>query len=288
MVDETRLPQSGARSSASADAVAANPALAPPPLLRVERLSVHFPGPRARFGAAAEPVPAVDDVTLEIPRGQTLGLVGESGSGKSTLARAILRLIPATSGRVMFDGRDVLALDASDLRAWRRRAQIVFQDPLDSLNPRLTVETIVGESLRVHGLVRTRAAQRERVAALLRRVALPADVLDRYPHEFSGGQRQRIGIARALALGPDLLILDEAVSALDVSIQGQILNLLLDLQAELALTYLFIGHNLAVVRHMSSEIAVMRGGRIVERGPADRVLTAPAHEYTRALLNSVG
>lgn len=258
---------------------------APPALLRVSGLAVHFAAPRAARTAGVRPlIRAVDDVSFEIGRGRTFGLVGESGSGKTTLSRAILRLIPATHGRVEFDGLDILGLPRRALRPLRRRMQIVFQDPAGSLNPRLAVETIVGEALHVHGLVRTAAERRARVAALLRRVGLPPDAMFRFPHEFSGGQRQRIGIARALAVEPDFIICDEPVSALDVSIQSQILNLLADLQRDLGLTYLFIAHNLAVVQHVCDEIAVMRTGRIVERQPTDALFADPRHEYTRALL----
>lgn len=261
------------------------------PLLRVENLSVHFPvrgkwarrtrSPRGRGGGC---VRAVDGVSFELGRGQTLGLVGESGCGKSTLARAILRLIPATAGHVYFEGRDFFALSPGDLRPLRRRMQIIFQDPVGSLNPRLRVETIVGEALRVHKLVRTTRQGHDHVARVLTRVGLSADDLRRYPHEFSGGQRQRIGIARALALQPRLIICDEPVSALDVSIQAQIMNLLADLQREFGLSYLFIAHNLAVVRHISAAVAVMYFGRIVEQAPTDELFRNPRHPYTRVLL----
>mgnify|MGYP000850605313 CR=1 FL=1 len=268
------------------------------PLLSVKDLRTYLP---ARHGAgrgkssrdrngsgdAADVIRAVDGVSFTLDRGQTLGLVGESGCGKTTLARTILRLIPATSGQVHFDGRDVLALRGAALRAMRRDMQIIFQDPLGSLNPRLRVESIVGEALTVHGLVRSAAERRERVAELLRRVGLSPDALWRYPHEFSGGQRQRIGIARALALRPKLIICDEPVSALDVSIQSQILNLLNELQAEFGLSYLLIAHNLAVVRHASDRVAVMYKGRIVELAPTDELFDNPQHPYTRTLLAAV-
>ncbi len=256
---------------------------APPALLCVRELRVHFQTRRGLFRRTAAVLRAVDGVSLELPRGRTLGLVGESGCGKSTLARAILRLIPATSGQVVFDGQDVLGLSARELRRLRRSAQLVFQDPYGSLNPRLRVETIVGEALTVHGLVRNRAERRTRVAELLGRVGLAADALDRFPHEFSGGQRQRIGIARALAVQPALLVCDEPVSALDVSIQAQILNLLAELQEQFGLTYLFIAHSLAVVRHLCDEVAVMYLGRIVEYAPADELFANPRHPYTQAL-----
>ncbi|MGD8454655.1 MAG: ABC transporter ATP-binding protein [Phycisphaerae bacterium] len=257
------------------------------PLLQVQNLSVHLPTRGQRWGGDRRMIRAVEDVSLDIHRGRTLGLVGESGCGKSTLARAILRLIPATAGRVFFDGRDVFALGAGELRRLRRRMQIVFQDPLSCLNPRMVVEDLVGEALTVHGLVRTAAERQERVRELLGRVGLSPDALHQYPHEFSGGQRQRIGIARALALQPAIVICDEPVSALDVSVQSQIINLLEDLQAELKLSYLLIAHNLAVIRHCSNEVAVMYVGRIVEQGPAEEVYARPAHPYTRALLAAV-
>jgi len=254
-------------------------------ILRVQELRTYFPARAGGRGGGI--VRAVDGVTFHVKRGSTFGLVGESGCGKSTLARTILRLIPATSGRVWFDGHDLLALPPRRLRALRRDMQIIFQDPLGSLNPRMDVERIVGEALTVHGLVRTRAERRQRVAELLRTVGLSADDLGRYPHEFSGGQRQRIGIARALALNPKLIVCDEPVSALDVSIQSQILNLLADLQAQRGLTYLFIAHNLAVVRHFCDHVAVMYLGRIVEQAPAAELFGNPQHPYTRALLAAV-
>jgi len=254
------------------------------PLLRVADLRVHFAARATYWGRPRRVLKAVDGVSFALTRGRTLGVVGESGCGKSTLARAILRLIPATSGSVYFEGRDVFSLPAPELRHLRRRMQIVFQDPIGSLNPRLRVETIIGEPLRVHGLTRDSRATRERVAALLERVGLSADDLYRYPHEFSGGQRQRIGIARALALEPALIVCDEPVSALDVSIQAQILNLLAELQESLGLSYLFIAHNLAVVQHISDDVAVMYLGRIVEMCPATELYTNARHPYTQALL----
>jgi oligopeptide/dipeptide ABC transporter ATP-binding protein len=249
-------------------------------LLRVENLTTHFrvPGGIVR---------AVDDVSLTLRRGRTLGVVGESGCGKSTLVRTILRLIPATSGRVIFDGVDLLALSRPALRPMRARMQIVFQDPMESLNPRLRVEDIVGEALFVHRRVRTRSECRARVGDLLRQVGLTPEDMDSLPHQFSGGQRQRIGIARALALQPDLVVCDEPVSSLDVSIQSQILNLLADLQTQFGLSYLFIAHDLAVVRQFCDDIAVMYLGRVVEHGPATELFTSPRHPYTRALLAAV-
>jgi len=257
------------------------------PLLRVDGLKTYLPVRRGALRRGPQYLKAVDDVSFELRRGRTLGLVGESGCGKTTLARTILRLIPPTAGTVYFEGGDVGALRGAELRAFRRRAQIIFQDPVASLNPRLRVETIVGEALTVHGLARSARERRERVADLLTRVGLPAEALHRYPHEFSGGQRQRIGIARALALEPSLIVCDEPVSALDVSIQAQILNLLADLRRDFGLSYLFIAHNLAVVQHISDAVAVMYLGRIVEQAPTDVLFSDPRHPYTRALLAAV-
>jgi len=254
-------------------------------LLKVEDLRTWFPVRRGFFSRVRDYVRAVDGVSFRIASGCTLGLVGESGCGKTTVGRTILRLIPATGGRVWFDGRDVFALGRSELRALRRQMQIIFQDPVGSLNPRMTVETIVGEALTVHGIARGRA-RRERVAELLERVGLSPSHMTRYPHEFSGGQRQRIGIARALALNPRLIVCDEPVSALDVSIQSQILNLLADLQDEMHLSYLFIAHNLAVVEHFSDDVAVMYLGRIVETATAREIYANPRHPYTQALLSA--
>jgi len=259
------------------------PAARPESLLRVRGLKTYFPLRRGVFSRVRAWVKAVDDVSFDIARGKTLGLVGESGCGKTTVGRTILRLIPATAGRVLFDGQDLFALNRSELRAMRRRMQIIFQDPVGSLNPRMTVGSIVGEALAVHGIARGRAL-RDRVAALLERVGLSAAHMSRYPHEFSGGQRQRIGIARALALEPDFIVCDEPVSALDVSIQSQILNLLTDLQRELHLSYLFIAHNLAVVEHCSDDVAVMYLGRLVEIASAQEIYGNPKHPYTQCLL----
>ena len=257
------------------------------PLLRVDDLSVQFQLKRGVLGRRGGVVRAVDRVSLSIRRGKTLGLVGESGCGKSTLGRAILRLIPAAGGSVSFDGVDILALGKADMRRMRRRMQIIFQDPSSSLNPRMNIETIVGEALTLHGLVKTRKERRTRVAELLERVGLAPDAISLYPHEFSGGQRQRIVIARALALEPEFIVCDEPVSALDVSIQAQILNLLADLRDEFRLTYLFIAHDLAVVEHFADEVAVMYLGRIVEQAATDELYRNPRHPYTQALLAAV-
>ncbi|HET6427671.1 MAG TPA: ABC transporter ATP-binding protein [Phycisphaerae bacterium] len=232
-------------------------------------------------------VRAVDGVSFDIPRGRTLALVGESGSGKTTVGRSILRLVPVTAGQAFFDGADVLALPERQVRPLRRHMSMIFQDPAESLNPRMTVEHIVAEPLKVHGLCGGRAQRRQRVAELLERVGLSADYAKRYRHEFSGGQRQRIGIARALATEPKFIVCDEPISALDVSIQAQILNLLNDLQDELALTYLFIAHNLAVVEHFADIVAVMYLGRIVETADRDELYANPLHPYTHALFSAV-
>ncbi len=251
------------------------------PLLEVRDLVKRWPG-RGRGG---EGVTAVDGVSFALRRGETLGLVGESGCGKTTLARAVLRLVEPTSGTVLFDGTELGALGTRELRAFRRRAQIVFQDPFGSLNPRMSVGAALLEALRVHGL--GGSDPWSRAAALLERVGLGAEHLRRHPHELSGGQRQRVGIARALSVEPELLVLDEPVSALDVSVQAQILNLLADLRAELRLTCLFVAHDLSVVRHVSDRVAVMRDGRIVETAPTARLFAEPGDPYTRALLDAI-
>lgn len=256
------------------------------PLLQVEHLCKYFPVTGGILSRARGEVRAVDDVSFTLNRGETLSLVGESGSGKTTTGRCILRLIEPSSGSVTFDGQDVLSLNTRELRALRKRMQIIFQDPYSSLNPRLTVSATLSEAIGAHGL-RPRAQRRERVQELLHMVGLPADAAERYPHEFSGGQRQRIGIARALAVEPDLIVCDEPVSALDVSIQAQVVNLLKDLQERLGIAYLFIGHDLSVVRNISHRIAVMYHGKIVEHGESEEVFNHPREEYTKALLAAV-
>lgn len=255
-------------------------------LLEVRGLKKYFPVRSGSFGRGAGEVRAVDDVDLEIRRGETLGLVGESGSGKTTLGRTLVRLIEPTAGAAYFDGVDIFGLDRKGLQRFRRRVQIIFQDPYGSLNPRMTVGDTLREVLHVHRLARGAAADR-RVRELLDLVGLSPSHAGRYPHEFSGGQRQRVGIARALAVEPEFIVCDEPVSALDVSVQAQILNLLLDLQGELGLTYLFIAHDLSVVEHLSDRIAVMYLGRIVEVGETEQVIGTPRHPYTKALLSAV-
>ena len=256
------------------------------PLLSVRDLNTHFPVKRGIFQRTVDHVRAVDGVSFDLAPGETLGLVGESGCGKTTVGRTILRLIPATSGEVIFDGKPVFQQSAVDLRALRREMQIIFQDPGGSLNPRMRVGRLVGEPLMVHGLAKGDELQ-YRVEQLLERCGLWKQAADRYPHEFSGGQRQRIGIARALAVQPRLIVCDEPTSALDVSIQSQILNLLADLQDEFGLSYLFISHDMAVVHHVCDRIAVMYNGKIVEVGSRDQVIHDPQHEYTKALLSAV-
>jgi oligopeptide transport system ATP-binding protein len=258
------------------------------PLLVVQNLKKYFPIKKGLLiDRTVDYVRAVDDVSFEVREGKTLGLVGESGSGKSTTGYCVLQLVKPTSGSVRFDGQELTTMPRNELRRMRREIQIVFQDPYSSLNPRMTVGDIVGEPLLVHKIGGDRTRRRRTVEELLEVVGFNPDFVNRYPHEFSGGQRQRIGIARALALNPRLIVCDEPVSALDVSIQAQILNLLKDLQEEFGIAYLFIAHDLAVVREMSDEIAVMNVGKIVELGPAEQVYTSPRDEYTKALLAAV-
>jgi len=255
------------------------------PLLEVEGLKTYFPVHRGLLRRHVGDVRAVDGVSFTVGKGETLGLVGESGCGKSTVGRSILRLVPTTQGRVSFDGQDVLAAGGGELRALRRRMQMVFQDPAGSLNPRMQVGKIVGEPIEVHKLAKGSEVD-DRVAELMKKVGLEPEMMSRYPHEFSGGQRQRIGIARALSLEPEFIVCDEPVSALDVSVQSQILNLLADLRDELGLSYLFIAHNLAVVEHFCDRVAVMYLGRIVELADRQTLYRNPQHPYTKALLSA--
>ena len=257
------------------------------PLLKVKDLVKQFPIRGGLFNRTVDKVHAVDGVSFELAAGETLGVVGESGCGKSTTGRCILRLIEPTSGEVWFEGKNVTTAGKDDLRALARDMQIIFQDPYASLNPRMTVSAIIGEALTIHKLTKTQREYDDRIVQLLETVGLSADHMRRYPHEFSGGQRQRIGIARALAVNPKLIICDEAVSALDVSIQAQVINLLEDLREQFKLTYVFIAHDLSVVEHISHRVAVMYLGRIVEIAPAKDLYISPKHPYTEALLSAV-
>jgi oligopeptide transport system ATP-binding protein len=256
------------------------------PLVRVEEVKLHFPIMAGVLRRVVGHVRAVDGVTFDILRGETLGLVGESGCGKTTLGRAILRLYRPTAGRVEFEGQDLSTLGAEDLRRTRRRMQVVFQDPFSSLNPRMTIGATLAEPLEIHNIY-PEGGLRPFVAQLLERVGLKASFADRYPHEFSGGQRQRIGIARALSLTPSFIVADEPITSLDVSIQAQVVNLLQDLQAEFGLTYLFITHDLSMVRHLCDRVTVMYLGRIVEMAPVEELYMRPLHPYTQALLSAI-
>lgn len=257
------------------------------PLLEVKNLSKKFPIKGGLLGRVVANVNAVNNVSFSIKKGETLGLVGESGCGKSTLGRCILRLIEPSSGEVFFDGKNITTMTAQELKDIRKRVQIIFQDPYASLNPRMTVESILAEPLEIHGLFPGKAEKRKRLRELLNYVQLPSDALSKYPHEFSGGQRQRICIARALAVQPDFIVCDEPVSALDVSVQAQIINLLMDLQKELGLTYLFIAHDLKVVEFISNRVSVMYLGNLVETAAAADLYGSPRHPYTKALISAI-
>ena len=257
------------------------------PLLEVKNLKVHFPVKPGVFSRVREFVKAVDDVSFSIEPGETLGLVGESGCGKTTLGRAIVRLVEPTAGSVLLGGEDITRMGGSELRARRRKFQMIFQDPYGSLNPRMTVEQIVGEALDIHQLTDSKSARQKRIAELLNAVGLDTVYAQRYPHEFSGGQRRRIGIARALAVEPELIICDEPVSALDVSVQAQIINLLQDLQQQRGIAYLFIAHDLAVIEHISRRVMVMYLGKIVETAEANALIRTPQHPYTQALISAI-
>ena len=257
------------------------------PLLEVQSLKVHFPVGKPWFARSPSVVRAVDDVSLTVHAGEAVGLVGESGCGKSTLGRASIRMLDPTEGRIVFDGQDITRLKASELRPLRRHFQMVFQDPFNSLNPRMTVGQSIAEALVIHRLAPSSQARATRVGELLRDVGLDPDLASRLPHQFSGGQRQRVGIARALAVEPRLIVCDEPVSALDVSVQAQVVNLLQDIQRQKGIAYLFISHDLAVVEHLCQRIVVMYLGRVVEAGPARSVCRSPSHPYTQALLSAV-
>ena len=258
-----------------------------PALLEVRHLKVYFPLYGGLLHRHHGDIRAVDDVSFSIPRGTTVGLVGESGSGKTTLGRTLVKLIQATEGQIFYQGEDLCTMSASEFHPFRKKIQMIFQDPHGSLNPRLTIGSTIAEALEIHFPKMSRSEREQRVAYLLKKVGLTPSMMRRYPHEFSGGQRQRIGIARALAVEPEFLICDEPVSALDVSVQAQIINLLQDLQEELGLTMLFIGHDLAVIKHISETVLVLHHGRLVESGPSAQVLEHPQDPYTQALLAAV-
>ena len=279
------LPSASSLSEMPGPPDAANPA--PRTLVATDRLAKYFPVERSWFAREQKFVRAVDGVSIRVRRGETLGLVGESGCGKSTLGRLILRLIDPTYGRVLYEGRDLVPLSQSALRPLRRKMQVIFQDPYSSLNPRMTVRQIVGEAIRVHKLAKDAVDEERLIFELLDQVGLRRESIHRYPHEFSGGQRQRIGIARALAVQPEFIVCDEPISALDVSIQAQIVNLLQDLQEQLGLSYLFISHDLKIVEHVSHRVCVMYLGRVVEQAPAADLYDRPHHPYSRALLSAV-
>ena len=257
------------------------------PLLEVRDLTVHYPGRTTWLFRKGPPKKAVDGISFVVPRGKTVGVVGESGSGKSTTGKAIIKLAPLTSGQLVYEGQDIGALSDAAFKPWRKKIQMIFQDPYNSLNPRADILGILSEPLEIHFPELSKVDREARCAELLTSVQLSPDFLRRYPHEFSGGQRQRIGIARALAVQPELIICDEPVSALDVSVQAEVVNLLQDLQAKLGLTYLFIGHDLAVIEHVSDHILVMSQGRVVEQGTPAEILGAPREAYTRRLLAAV-
>jgi peptide/nickel transport system ATP-binding protein/oligopeptide transport system ATP-binding protein len=257
------------------------------PLVKVRDLRVYFPVKGGVLQRTVDVVKAVDGVSFDVPRGSTVGLVGESGSGKTTTGRAIARLVPIAGGAIHYGGRDLASLARSEFFGFRKKIQVIFQDPFGSLNPRMTIFGIISEPLDIHFSDWSKAQKKARVADLLEKVGLDADLMQRYPHQFSGGQRQRIGIARALAVEPEFIICDEPVSALDVSVQAQIVNLLQDLQEELGLTYLFIAHDLAVVEHISDQVLVMTEGKIVEQASSEEIYRSPRHPYTKKLLEAV-